>query len=247
MIRAQVRGDLEAQRRDRAVALRGDLDVVDLIAAVDHRLEALRARLDVLDRAFELHRNPAQDGLFGIDVELGAETAADFRGDRPNLVLRQPEHHRELRAQQMRNLGSGVDRELLHPGVVVRDDRARLDRYRRHALVDDALLDRHVGLGESLVGVTGGERHGEGDVGPQRRVDVRRPRRRLLRIDHRRQLFVLDGDQLGGVDQLDLAGRGGRHLVLGDENDPARQLWCHRRRPLSFDFLISPSYWWASR
>jgi hypothetical protein len=78
--------DLEAEQR--AVLAAGDLDVLDLVAAVRRGLVVLAARLGPLDRPAELAGDDQREDLLGVDVELGAEAAADVRGDDAQLVLR---------------------------------------------------------------------------------------------------------------------------------------------------------------
>ena len=148
MVRAQIGGDLETQPRDGPVALARDLEVVDLVAAVDHRFEALAARLAVLHRPLELHREPPDDRLFGVHVELGAEAAADFGGDRADAVLGKTEDERELRAQQVRDLGRRVERQRLGAGVPARRHRTGFDGDRREPLVHDAHRDLLIGFRE---------------------------------------------------------------------------------------------------
>ena len=79
--------------------------------------------------------------------------------------------------------------------------RARLDRRARGAVVDDAPLDDHVGLGERGVDVAAAERPLVGLVGAELLVHERRAvLERLLGIDDRGQRLVLDDDVLGRVD-----------------------------------------------
>jgi hypothetical protein len=50
-------------------------------------LVVLAARLGPLDRPAELAGDDQREDLLGVDVELGAEAAADVRGDDAQLVL----------------------------------------------------------------------------------------------------------------------------------------------------------------
>jgi hypothetical protein len=54
------------------------------------RLVVLAARLGPLDRAAELARDDEGEHLLGVDVELGAEAAADVGSDDAQLVLGMP-------------------------------------------------------------------------------------------------------------------------------------------------------------
>ena len=78
------------QAEDRAVALRGQVDVAEDVAAVDGGEERFRAILDPLHRQAELLRDAGGDVLLGVDVDFGAEAAADLGGDRPDLVSPRP-------------------------------------------------------------------------------------------------------------------------------------------------------------
>ncbi len=78
--------DLEAEHC--AVAHRCDLDVLDEVATVDGDLVVLAAGLGPLDRDAELLGEYDADGLLGVDVEFGAEAAADVGGDDADALLR---------------------------------------------------------------------------------------------------------------------------------------------------------------
>ena len=176
---------------ERAVALGADLDVVDLVAPVVGDHHALRARLDPLHRAPELARRPRAADLLGVDLQLGAEAAADLGGDHADPVLADAEHDREEQAQEVRHLGRAPDRQLV--GAVVGQHAARLDRRAGDAMVDDATLDDDVGLGEAGLEVAAAQRPLAHLVGPELLVDERRSvlERRLGIGDHR-QRVVLD-------------------------------------------------------
>ena len=84
-IRAHAGPHGAAQAQDAAVARRGQLDLLHVIAAVRRRLVVLGSRLDPLHRAAELHR--AEDGdEVALDLrDLAAEAAADLRRDHAQL------------------------------------------------------------------------------------------------------------------------------------------------------------------
>src|SRR5947209_7226158 len=104
MIRAKVCEDVVAKTCDCSVVAAADLYVADLPASVNRRSHILAARLNPLHRFAELHRNPAQESFFAVNVQLRAEASADFRRDDAQLVFGNAYHERELRAKQMRNL-----------------------------------------------------------------------------------------------------------------------------------------------
>src|SRR5205085_9193638 len=118
-----------------------DLDLADLIAPMNRRLHVLAPRLDPLAGLSRLHRNPTEQRLLRIDVQLRAEAAADLRRDDAQFVFRHADHERELRAQEVRNLRRRPDGEFLFARQITREHAARLDRHGRETLIDDALLD----------------------------------------------------------------------------------------------------------
>ena len=189
----------ECQRGERAVALGADLDVVDLVAPVVGDHHALGARLDPLHRAPELARRPRAADLLGVDVELGAEAAADLGRDHPDPVLADAQQDRQEQAQEVRNLGRAPERQPV--AAILGQHPARLDRAAGHAVVDDAALDDDVGLGEAGLEVAAAERPVVALVGPELLVDERRAfLERLLGVGDHRQRVVLDDDVLGRVD-----------------------------------------------
>ena len=113
--------------------------------------ERLGAILDPLDRHAELLRDDRGDVLLAVDVDLGAEAAADFGRDGAHLVLAQAVHRRDHRPQDVRVLRRRPDRHRALARLVVGDDAARLHRVRHQALVHHPLRDDDLGVGERLV------------------------------------------------------------------------------------------------
>src|SRR6188508_3441372 len=81
------------------------------VAPVVRGVHALAAALDPLDRPLELARGPRQRDLLAVDLQLGAEAAADLGRDRPDLLLADPELQREEQPQEVRDLGAGRQRQ----------------------------------------------------------------------------------------------------------------------------------------
>jgi hypothetical protein len=244
VVGAEVDEELGPHRGDRAVLLDRCLDVLDLTAAVRRRREVLASGLRPLDRFAELHRDPGNQDLLAIDVELRAEAAADLGRDHAHAALGQLQHLGELRAEQMRDLRARPDRQLLRGRVPLRDDGARLHRERDHPLLLDPELDDEVRRFEGLFAL------GDltalrvvGDVVAELLVEHGRILAgRLLRIDGRVERIGVDLDRLGRVacgvaiacdddgdglaDVADLADR--EHGVLRDlqprEVEPARHV-----------------------
>ncbi len=149
--RALVRQEGCAQAEHGAVGLQGQLAVHVVVAREARRDQVLRALLD------PLHGVPEQEGgggchhVAGIHRHLVAEAAADVRGDNPDLLLGQPRHQREDRADRVRRLRRHVDRGLAGGRVHVGDAAAGLERRGVTARVEG--IDRHhlVRLREGLV------------------------------------------------------------------------------------------------
>ncbi len=89
-----------------------------------------------------LVRGPEADDLFGIDEDLGAETAADIRRDHAQLVLRRhADEGRDHEPRDVRVLAvvfQSVQRVVAR--VVVAERRARLHRVRHQPVVDESSL-----------------------------------------------------------------------------------------------------------
>ena len=132
------------ERRDLAVLRRRELERGHEVAAVDRRERVLGALLDPLHRRAEAAGERDGEQLLGVDVELGAEAAADVRGDHAQLRLGHPERGRGEQPQDVRHLRRRPERDVaagLRPG----DDAARLDRVRDQRRLDVAVLHDHVG------------------------------------------------------------------------------------------------------
>ena len=86
--------------------------------------------------------------LLGVEVELGAEPAADFGCHDADFVFRHADHAGEQGAHEVRHLGRGPEGERFLAGVKGGDATARFDGHRGEALMDHALFDDAVGPGE---------------------------------------------------------------------------------------------------
>ena len=103
---------LGPDRRDLPVLRRGELELVDDVAAVDGRQVVLGPLLDPLHRPPEPPRQRDGERLLGVDVELRAEAAADVGGDDAQLRLGDPEDELQREAQDVRDLGRRPQRDL---------------------------------------------------------------------------------------------------------------------------------------
>ena len=214
-------------RVERELAVRAH--VARLLVGEEH----FRARAGPLDRPAELLRREQRGAILGVEVEAHAEAAADLLGDDADLLRRHAEHRGELVAHDRHALRAGVEMVLIgHEGG---EAGARLHRVADHA------RDVHVHLHHSRRALERGARAGlvagfvvEHHVAGHRVVHQRRAGgERFGRVHHRRQLAVLDGDQLGRVLRGDRGlGDDERDRVAGEAHAPLRQ-----RRPAGIDQL----------
>ena len=91
--------------RDLPLRSRGELDLLENVAAVNRRVEALRALLDPLDRLLEPARKCEAERLLGVHVELRAKPAADVGGNYPQPGFGDADDAREREPQNVRDLG----------------------------------------------------------------------------------------------------------------------------------------------
>ena len=191
--------DLQAVGGDLAVAGAPDGDVLDLGPAVTEVHHRLGAGLGPLDGSAEVLGQRAEEEVLGVGARLRAEAAADVGGDDTDLVLVEPEHLGHRLTDRVGALVAGVDHEAAVL-VPVGRRRAGLDGARRHLLVDDALLDHDLAVGEVGGHAAGGDRHDPLGVGVGEQ-EVGRGEGGLG-VDHRVEGVVVDDDQLGGVGGL---------------------------------------------
>ena len=211
-VRAHRSGRVHAHREELAVLVERELGVRHVVASVRVGEEALAPLGRPLDRAVDALRRPHHRRLFGVEVDLRAEAAADVGRDHADLVLGQAEHERgHQQPLDVRVLAGDVERVAIVAAAVRGDRGAWFDRVRNEAVVDDVEL-RHV--------------RRLGERGVDRRLVAKRPRVALVAwravmelrrarlqcvddVDHRGQHFVVDVDQLGRI--LRLVGRLGDH------------------------------------
>ena len=108
-------------------------------------------------------RDNAADQRLELDVELGAEAAAEERHLHAHAVLRPAEQARDLDAHERRALRRGVDGERVVARLGHRHQ--RLERHVHHLLRAEAVLEHPVGRGERLLHVAAPQLEVERDVG----------------------------------------------------------------------------------
>ncbi len=120
---------LDPQPDNLVVLVEGHLRMRDVVAAMRVGEERFRTVASPLHRTADLLRRPQRHHLFRIDVDLGAEAAADIGRDHAQLVLRRNVvERRQHEAGDVRILRGGVKRVVLFGSVVVGHRRPRLHR-----------------------------------------------------------------------------------------------------------------------
>ena len=192
--------------------------------------QALRARLDPLDRPAAAARRPEHQTLLRIGVALHAEAAANVLRDHPELRLGKVEHGLgQYGSGAVRILRARVKRVAVIGRVVVANGSAGLERVRREAVIEEPQRDDVAGPGERGVRrffVAHGQR--EADVAGPVVPDLSRALLDgVLDPCHCRQRLVVDLDQFGGFPSL--GGSGGHHEchaladvahLIGDQDGP---------------------------
>ena len=197
-VRAHRGGQAGADGGDLAVGVRRELDLLPHVAAVDRGEVALAALLGPLDRAAQPARQGQHEHLLRVDVQLGAEAAADVGRDHADLRLGNAEHDRGEHPEDVRDLRRRPQRQLVHDGL--REAGARLDRVRDQPVLPQAAADGRRRLGEELVHLAGVERPRVAAVRAEVLVDDRSAvGERGLRVDDGMERLVVDRDELGRV------------------------------------------------
>ena len=140
---------LYPQAQDLVVLVEGHLGMGDVVTAMRVGEEGFGAVAGPLHGAADLLRGPQRHHLFGIDVDLRTEAAADVGRDHAQLVLgRDVVERRQHEAGDVRVLRGRPQRVVLFGRVVIGDRRARLHRIRRQAVVGEIEAHHVRGLGE---------------------------------------------------------------------------------------------------
>ena len=204
---------------DLAVGVGGQLDVLDLPAALDGGVGVLAAALRPPRRHAELPGDGEGDELLGVHVELRAEPAADRRRDHPELVLGHAGGGREHHLEDVRDLGGRPHGDLAAVGLRHHRHAARLHGRRDQPLLDVALLHHVGGVGEGGVdrGLVGDELPRVALVGAEGVVDHDAVGQRVVEVDDRLERLVAHVDGADGV---------GRRVAASRPRRPRR---CRRR------------------
>ena len=189
----------------------------DAAVLADAALDAERGRmLGQRDELF-LHRQrdlhgPAHDqrqrrdqGL-ELDIDLGAEPAAEMRHLHPHPVLRPFQQARDLAPHERRHLRGGVDGQPVVAGIGQRDE--RLQRQMQHRLGAEGVLEHVIGRGQRRLGVAEAQVIVERDIGAAPAGEMLEVGKRAGGLQH-----VVDDDL--AVERLDLVVDRRQFVVLG--------------------------------
>ena len=206
-VRPALTEDPHPQAGDGAVRGEAELDVLHLATAM-HREHRLAPGLGPLHGMAEPAGGERDRCVVGPGAGLAAEGPADVGRDDADVGGVDADR---LGEQVTRHVGVLGGDPGLHPvGGGTDQDRVALDRGRGDALVDHPHAGHMVGVDEDVRGILGcalGRDVGADGLELQGGVVGER----LLDVGHRRQVVVVDIDQLGGVHRL---GPG-----LGDDED----------------------------
>ena len=126
-------------------------------------------------------------------------------------MLRHAENAGHEAAQEVGDLGGGVERERLLAGAPFGDDAAGFHGGGDEALAGDALFDNDLGVAEGLCGVAAFLVEGEGDVvGPFGMYGRGAGGEGLFGVGDGGKGLVIDLDEVGGV---------GRDVAIGGDDD----------------------------
>ena len=97
-------------------------------------------------------------------LHLLPNPAADFGRDHANVIFGQVQLQRQLRLEQVRDLGRGIDQQFLRAFVIFGDDAARFNRRGRQTGNGDAFADDDIGGFKGRVGIAPFDVEGKGNV-----------------------------------------------------------------------------------
>ena len=202
---------------DGAVALDADFRFDAMIARVDVGDEAFETVGDEFDRPLEQFRQRRRRHLVGIDMHLDAERAADVLGEDAHLAFFETKVLGEQVLRHVRRLRALIDRQPRFARIPVGDDGARLVGDAGMAAEDKCRLDHGVGFGKALVRLAGIEHALESEIVAKLGMDDRRLGvERRFRVGHAGQRFVIHFNQRASVFGFGAAARhdGAHRLAL---------------------------------
>src|SRR6266545_8396122 len=136
MISAKIREYVVTKAGNSSICFATNLKVSNLPAPMSSCLNVLAPPFNPLNWFNQLHGDPTKQSFFGVDIQLGTETATHFRRDHAQLVFRNTNHQRELCAQQVRDLCRRPDGQLFFTGKISRQDPPAFHSNRSQALMN---------------------------------------------------------------------------------------------------------------
>ena len=144
-IRTQVGVGVHPHGQELAVFVHRHFGVADVVTAMGVGQERLGTLASPLDAAVDLFGSPGQGHIFGVQVNLGAETAAHVGCDHAHFVLGQAQHKsRHQQALDVRVLVGDIQHIFFGGAAVVANGDARLHGVGNQAVVDQVQLG-HMG------------------------------------------------------------------------------------------------------
>ena len=216
---------------DGAVLIYGDACFDAVFAGMDIGNEGLHPVGDELNGTAKHDAQSDDCHIFVIDMELHSERAADVRCHDPDTPFPYAIMAAVKVLELVGCLRSVMNGEPLFARIVVRDDCARFQGYRRVAPKQIGLLDHGRGGLERLIDAAGLDFGLKGDVAAELGVDERTAGLASgIDICDRFEFLELDGNKLGGIFGLRARFSDDRHHRLsGPEHLAQRQRQLRRR------------------
>ncbi len=210
------------ERDDAPVVRETQLGVLHLPAAVRQRHHVFGARLGPFHRALEPTRERGRDDVLAVEVQLGAEPAADRGRDHPHLLGFEAQCPGQRITDAMRGLGRDRHHECA-VGLGLGEHAVGLHGNGCDALVHEAAFDDDVGAVEDRRILAEVELDDEvgAVIGEQQRGVFGEC---CFGIDHRGERLVVDDHAFSGVDGLGAGlGNDGGDDVADEPHDAASQ------------------------
>ena len=189
-----------AQAEDFSLRVDRDRHLPVLVALLRGGEKMLAPVLLPFHRTPKLHGGGRNHRLLGVERRLGAEAAADERGDHADRFEIALEQVGERAAAEVRRLGRRPHGEHVGCRVVVGEHGAALERHGAAAMEEHLLLEHVRGGGEGRVRVPVAHRHDSRDVDGKIAVRARGiGPGGLAGVAHRRQHVEADDHGGGGV------------------------------------------------
>ena len=230
-IGADIADDVGPQARDNAFLVERQFRIDDFVETLAVGGEVLQAVAGPFDRARQQPRRGTDKNLFRIKRAFGAKAAADIRRHHADALARNAQRHRQRVAHDTRHLRGGLQRQLFAACVVLGDACPRLHRQRGFPTHAKMAADAHCRGGKCFVHIAALELAGDQHVGAGFVVEKwRTGTHRVLRIGHKRQRLVFDGNKLAGIFGLIAARCDDADHRLADIADLAARQRQDRRR-----------------